>query len=276
MKIDAHQHFWHYDPAEYSWIGAGMEVLKRDHLPGDLAPLLHAAGLDGSVAVQARQSVEETRWLLELAAREPAIKGVVGWVDLRSADAGRDLERLVVDAKLRGVRHVVQDEPDDEFMLRPDFSRGLSVLAEFGLSYDLLVFPRQLPAACRVVERLPQQRFVVDHIAKPLIREGRLEPWATDLRRLAALPNVMCKVSGLVTEASWQGWRAEDFAPYLDVVFEAFGPGRIMFGSDWPVCTLAAGYQQVVGLVAGYVASLPPAEQAGVWGSNAVRFYGLE
>ncbi len=276
MKIDAHQHFWHYDPAEYSWIGAGMEVLKRDHLPGDLAPLLHAAGLDGSVAVQARQSVEETRWLLELAAREPAIKGVVGWVDLRSADAGRDLERLVVDAKLRGVRHVVQDEPDDEFMLRPDFLRGLSVLAEFGLSYDLLVFPRQLPAACRVVERLPQQRFVVDHIAKPLIREGRLEPWATDLRRLAALPNVMCKVSGLVTEASWQGWRAEDFAPYLDVVFEAFGPGRIMFGSDWPVCTLAAGYQQVVGLVAGYVASLPPAEQAGVWGSNAVRFYGLE
>ncbi len=276
MKIDAHQHFWHYDPAEYSWIGAGMEVLKRDHLPGDLAPLLHAAGLDGSVAVQARQSVEETRWLLELAAREPAIKGVVGWVDLRSADAGRDLERLVVDAKLRGVRHVVQDEPDDEFMLRPDFSRGLSVLAEFGLSYDLLVFPRQLPAACRVVERLPQQRFVVDHIAKPLIREGRLEPWATDLRRLAALPNVMCKVSGLVTEASWQGWRAEDFAPYLDVVFEAFGPGRIMFGSDWPVCTLAAGYQQVVGLVAGYVASLAPAEQAGVWGSNAARFYGLE
>ncbi len=276
MKIDAHQHFWHYDPAEYSWIGAGMEVLKRDHLPGDLAPLLHAAGLDGSVAVQARQSVEETRWLLELAAREPAIKGVVGWVDLRSADAGRDLERLVVDAKLRGVRHVVQDEPDDEFMLRPDFLRGLSVLAEFGLSYDLLVFPRQLPAACRVVERLPQQRFVVDHIAKPLIREGRLEPWATDLRRLAALPNVMCKVSGLVTEASWQGWRAEDFAPYLDVVFEAFGPGRIMFGSDWPVCTLAAGYQQVVGLVAGYVASLPPAEQAGVWGSNAARFYGLE
>ncbi len=276
MKIDAHQHFWHYDPAEYSWIGAGMEVLKRDHLPGDLAPLLHAAGLDGSVAVQARQSVEETRWLFELAAREPAIKGVVGWVDLRSADAGRDLERLVVDAKLRGVRHVVQDEPDDEFMLCADFLRGLSLLAEFGLSYDLLVFPRQLPAACRVVERLPQQRFVVDHIAKPLIREGRLEPWATDLRRLAALPNVMCKVSGLVTEASWQGWRAEDFAPYLDVVFEAFGPGRIMFGSDWPVCTLAAGYQQVVGLVAGYVASLPPAEQAGVWGSNAVRFYGLE
>jgi L-fuconolactonase len=253
-----------------------MEALKRDHLPDDLAPLLGAAGLEGSVAVQARQTVEETRWLLQLACRDATIKGVVGWVDLCSPDVGQDLERLAVDRKLKGVRHVVQDEPDEEFMLRPSFLRGLSLLATFGLTYDLLVLPRHLSAACRVAERFPKQRFVLDHIAKPPIRAGWLEPWTTDVRRLAAFSNVACKVSGLVTEADWQGWRAYDFVPYLDVVFEAFGPGRIMFGSDWPVCTLVADYQQVAGIVAGYVASLSPAEQAAVWGETAASFYGLE
>jgi L-fuconolactonase len=253
-----------------------MEVLQRDHLPGDLAPLLAANGLGGSIAVQARQTVEETCWLLDLADRHPIIRGVVGWVDLCSPDVKGQLERFGTHPKFRGVRHVVQDEPDDGFMLQADFLRGLTALAEFGLTYDLLLFPRHLPVACEVVTRLPEQPFVLDHIAKPPVAAGILAPWARDLRRLAAFPNVVCKVSGLVTEAHWQDWAAADFRPYLDVVFEAFGPGRIMFGSDWPVCTVAASYEQVVGLVAEYAGALSPDEQAEVWGGTARRFYRLE
>lgn len=276
MKIDAHQHFWRYSAREYGWIGPGMEDLKQDYLPGGLIPVLQKVGVGGTVAVQARQTVEETRWLLELADRHPFIRGVVGWVDLRSAQLLRQLQEFGTHSKLCGVRHVVHDEPDDDFMLREDFRRGIEMLAEFGLTYDLLLFPRHLPVACELAERFPNQRFVLDHVAKPPIKEGKLEPWATDLRRLASFANVFCKVSGMVTEAHWRTWKPTDFHPYLDVVFEAFGSRRIMFGSDWPVCTVAASYADVLKIVSEYIQELSQEEQANVWHNSATRFYGLE
>jgi L-fuconolactonase len=276
VRIDAHQHFWHYSTEEYGWIGPDMTALKRHRLPGDLAPLLQTNSIEGTVAVQARQTLDETQWLLELASQYPFIKGVVGWVDLGSPDLPAQLARFCAHPRFCGVRHVVQDEPDDQFMLRDDFQRGIVTLAEFGLTYDILILPRHLSVACQLVGRFPAQLFVLDHVAKPLIRDGLLEPWATEMRRLALFPNVWCKVSGLVTEADWQRWQPADFWPYLDVVFEVFGPGRIMFGSDWPVCTLAAGYKEVVDIIAEYTTQLSIDEQADVWGQTARRFYGLE
>jgi L-fuconolactonase len=276
VKIDAHQHFWHYTPEEYGWIGPDMEVLKKDHLPADLAPLLESAGIAGTVAVQARQTLDETAWLLELADKYPFIKGVVGWVDLRSPELRGQLQRFCAHPRFCAVRHVVQDEPDDRFMLRADFVRGLGMLAEFDLAYDILIFPRHLPVACELVSRFPDQRFVLDHIAKPLIKDGKVAPWDAGIRRLAAFPNVFCKVSGMVTEADWQRWQPSDFRPYLDVVFAAFGSERIMFGSDWPVCTLAGAYADVVKIVSDYVQQLSREEQAAFWGETARRFYRLE
>ena len=276
MRIDAHQHFWRYSAEEYGWIDASMAGLRQDRQPEHLAPLLEANGIDGTVAVQARQTLGETEWLLGLAGQHPFIKGVVGWVDLCSPDLPAQLARTGEDPNLCGVRHVVQDEPDDEFMLRDDFLGGIAMLAEFGLTYDILIYPRHLPVACELVARFPEQPFVLDHIAKPPIKDGRFEPWASDIRRLARRPNVWCKASGLVTEADWRGWQANDFYPYLDIVFEAFGAGRIMFGSDWPVCTLAARYEEVVGLLVGYTSALSTDEQASVWGGTARRFYGLD
>lgn len=275
MKIDAHQHFWQYNAREYGWMGPGMERLQRDHLPEDLRPSLTSFAFDGTIAVQARQTLEETRWLLNLADRYSFIKGVVGWVDLRSDDLRRQLDELAQHPKLVGVRHVIHDEPDDAFMLRDDFIRGIGLLADTDLVYDLLLFPKHLPAACELVGGLPNQQFVLDHIAKPLIKDGRLSPWSDELPRLAAFPNVACKVSGMVTEANWQTWQPADFRPYLDVVFAAFGADRLMFGSDWPVCTVAGSYAQVVGLVADYVAQLSEAEQTAVFGATAARIYGV-
>ena len=276
MRIDAHQHFWKYDPVEYGWIGDGMDTLKCDCLPPDLAPLLESARLDGSVAVQARSTLEETEWLLQLADRNSFIKGVVGWVDLCRPSARSQLERLSVHKRLRGVRHIVQSEPDDRFMLRQDFQRGIALLAEFGLTYDILVFPRHLPAAYELVTAFPKQTFVLDHIAKPFIKDHALSPWDTDIRRLATLPNVYCKVSGLVTEADWKNWKPADFLPYLDVVFKAFGPQRILFGSDWPVCTLAGDYADVTRLIEDYARQLSAQELAEVWGGTAERAYNLK
>jgi L-fuconolactonase len=252
-----------------------MERLKQDRLPADLASLLAEAGLDGTIAVQARQTLDETAWLLELADRHSFIQGVVGWVDLCSPDLDGQLERFSAHPKFCGVRHLLQDEPDDRFMLREEFIRGLGRLAEFDLTYDILIYPRHLPVACKLVEKFPEQPFVLDHVAKPFIKDGLLSPWAADLKRLATFPHVCCKVSGLVTEADWQHWQPADFRPYLDVVFEAFGPERLMFGSDWPVCTLAATYAQVVELIADYTRSLSQAEQTQIWGETACRFYKL-
>ena len=275
MRIDAHQHFWLYNEQEYGWIGPEMAGLKRDFLPADLDPLQRALGIEGTVAVQARQAVDETRWQLELAGQHPEIRGVVGWLDLCDPGVGRQLEVLCVDERLRGVRHVVQDEPDDGFLLRPDFQRGIGLLADLGLTYDILIYPRHLPVASDFVARFPEQWFVLDHIAKPPIAEGRVQPWAEGIRRLAEHPRVYCKVSGMVTEAVWDGWTAADFRPYLDVVVEAFGTERIMFGSDWPVCTVAGSYAEVLGLAYDYAAQFSAAEQAAMAGENAARFYGL-
>jgi L-fuconolactonase len=273
VKIDTHQHFWIYRPQDYGWIGPGMEGLRRDYLPTDLAPLLASEGIDGTVAVQARQTVEESRWLLELANQNDFIKGVVGWVDLRSPRVGEQLERFVSHPKFRGVRHIVHDEPDDQFMMQDDFRRGIGRLKAYGLTYDLLLFPRHLPVAKRLVEEFPDQPFVLDHISKPPIKEHKIEPWLTDLRSLAASENVFCKVSGMVTEADWAEWKASDFEPYLDAVFECFGTKRIMIGSDWPVSTLAASYSSVVQLSTAYIQRLSVAEQADVWCNNAQSFY---
>ncbi len=275
MKIDAHQHFWRYDPEEYGWIGPEMAVLRADYLPEDLGPLLARSGLEGSVAVQARQTLEETRWLLALADRFPFIRGVVGWVDLRGAGLREELERFSAHPRFRGVRHVLQDEEDDRFMLCEDFVQGIAALQDFGLTYDLLILPRHLAVAFELVKQFPEQRFVVDHLAKPDIKAGQVAGWAGDIERLAALPNVWCKVSGMVTEADWGRWQRADMWPYLDTVFEAFGAQRIMFGSDWPVCTVAGTYAQVTGIVDEFAAALSDDEQAAVWGETARAFYGL-
>jgi L-fuconolactonase len=274
-RIDAHQHFWHYDAVEYGWINDAMAALRRDFLPQHLKPLLDDRGFDGCVAVQARQTPEETRWLLELASQNDFIRGVVGWVDLRSAQLGGQLREFTRNRKFVGVRHIVQDEPDDAFMLRPEFRHGIAQLADFGLAYDILIYPRQLKAALKLAAELPQQRFVLDHIAKPLIAQGVLEPWNTNIRALAQFPNVWCKVSGMVTEARWKEWRPQDVHPYLDVVFESFGPGRIMIGSDWPVCTVAAGYGGTMRIVTDYIARLSDEQQDAVLGKNCAKFYRL-
>ena len=274
-RIDSHQHFWRYRPETHGWIRERMAVLKRDFLPGDLEPQLASEGISGCVAVQAAQSLDETRFLLELAERHSFIRAVVGWVDLCAADLERQLELLSGCKRLRGVRHIAQDEIDDFWLAREDVIRGVGALRRFGLAYDLLVFPRQIGAAFALAKALPDQSFVLDHIAKPEIARGRIEPWAADLRRLAELPNVSCKLSGLVTEAR-EGWQPTDFGPYLDVALEAFGPGRLMFGSDWPVCLLAGTYADVAGLARQAIAALSSDEQDQVLGGNAARFYRIE
>ena len=276
MRIDAHQHFWKYSREEYPWIGPGMERLARDHLPADLEPLLRAAGIGGTVAVQARQSLAETRWLLELADASPLVCGVVGWVDLRSPEVAADLAALAGRARLVGVRHVVQDEPDPRFLLGADFLRGLGLLHQHGLTYDLLLYPPQLPAAVELAARLPDQPFVLDHLAKPRVKTGGLDPWRHDVAALARRPNVWCKVSGLVTEAAWRQWRRADFTPYLEIVLDAFGPERLMFGSDWPVCLLSGDYPDVVGIAEDFFARLAGPERENVFGGTATRFYGLD
>ena len=276
MRIDAHQHFWNYSAAEYPWIGAGLERLARDYLPSDLEPLLAAKQIDGSVAVQARQSVEESLWLLALAKAHPLVKGVVGWVDLRSDRVGDDLRVLAANPTFVGVRHVVQDEPDPRFVLGEGFIRGLRQLRQHGLTYDLLLYPSQLPAAIELVGLLPEQPFVVDHLAKPRIVAGEIDGWGRDIRAIARHDNVCCKVSGMVTEAVRRGWKRDDFTPYLDVVLEAFGPERLMFGSDWPVCLLAGEYADVAAIPRDYFSRLSTTEQRMIWGDTAAGFYGLK
>jgi L-fuconolactonase len=275
-RIDSHQHFWRYEPSEYAWMTDELAALRRDFLPQDLQPELKQRDFDGCVAVQVRQDLRESEALLALATEFDFIQGVVGWVDLCAAGVAGELARLAQHRKFVGVRHIVQDEPDDEFMLRADFQRGIAELGEHGLTYDLLVFPRQLRAAIGLAEAFPEQPFVLDHCAKPLIRAGEFEPWRSELNTLASFPNVSCKVSGLVTEADWQTWQAADVRPYLDIVFQAFGEDRLMYGSDWPVCRLAGEYASQYELVVAYSEDLTPAARAKLLGHNAQRFYGLE
>jgi len=276
VRIDAHQHFWHYQTAHFPWIDAAKTRLMHDFLPPDLQPQLHAAGFDACIAVQARHDVDETRFLLELAAAHPFVAGFVAWLDLQADDLPDQLAYWAADPKLVGIRHIVHDEADDHFMLRPAFLRGLGMLAEFDLTYDLLLFPRHLPVAIDVVARFPDQRFVLDHLAKPPIRAREIDAWARDIVRLAAFPNVCAKLSGLVTEADWSTWTSSDLRPYLDVALDCFGANRLMIGSDWPVCTLAGEYDRVMAPVVAFAEEQPADDRDAILGGTAARFWRLE
>jgi L-fuconolactonase len=276
MIIDSHQHFWRYEAVRHAWITDAMALLKRDFMTEELEHEYDVHGVDGSIAVQVDQSETETLFLLDLAERSKRIAGVVGWTDLCSPSLEERLRFFSGFKKLCGFRHIAQAEPDDRFLVRSDFMRGISRLREFGFTYDILVYPKQLPAAIELVSGFPEQRFVVDHMAKPEIRTGERAAWSGHIRAIGQNANVFCKVSGLVTEADWVCWKAEDFYPYLDVVFEAFGPERLMFGSDWPVCLLAASYGQVKQVVETYVNTYCSSRKERIFGGNAERFYGLK
>ncbi len=275
MRIDSHHHFWKYDPVEYDWIGPDMGKLRRDFLLTDLAEETASAGIDGVVSVQARQSLAETAWLLEIAGGSELIKGVVGWVPLISPTVQADLERFAGHGKLRGVRHVLQGEPDDRYMLREDFDAGIRALEAFNLVYDILIFERQLPPAIELVDRHPSRVFVLDHIAKPRIKDDVFEPWNRNIRELAKRPNVYCKLSGMVTEANWSDWSDEQLRPYIDTVLAAFSPARLMFGSDWPVCLVASTYRGWRETVGRLTAGLSTDEQAKLFGGTATEAYSL-
>lgn len=275
MRIDAHHHFWNYTPQEYDWIDESMASLRRDFGPGDLKDCIESAGIDGVVSVQARQTLEETRFLLDLAGQNDFIRGIVGWVPLVSSSLESDLAPLAVHPKLRGVRHVLQGEPNERYMLREDFNRGISLLKSFGLVYDILIFERQLPQTIEFVDRHPGQVFVLDHIAKPRIKENIIEPWAKHIRELAKRENVYCKVSGMITEADYHTWTPGQLRPYFDIVLEAFGPGRLMFGSDWPVCLAAAPYQKWHAVVKELAFQFSPTEQEALFGETARKVYRL-
>jgi L-fuconolactonase len=275
MRIDTHQHFWRYSAAEYPWIVDAMASLRRDFLPGDARREMDRTGIDACVAVQARQTLEETRWLLELADAHPFIGAVVGWVDLQADDAVAQIERFATHPKFVGLRHIVQGEPDDRFLLRPAFCRGISLLADFNLTYDILIYPRHLPTAAEFVSRFDRQRFVLDHLAKPEIRSGEIRQWEQGVRQLAGFPNVFCKLSGLVTEADWQHWTAAQLRPYVDVAFDCFGIERLLVGSDWPVCTVAADYGRTIAFFDDYLSERPALEREKVMGGNAARLWNL-
>lgn len=275
MRIDAHHHFWRFTEEDFGWISDEMSVIRRDFLPEDLMGPLKEAGIDGVVTVQARTSLEETAWLLDLWKEHERMKGVVGWIPLASADVEKSLETFAGHPGLVGVREVLQGMPAGA-MDDPAFNRGLSQLHSFGLAYDLLIVESQLAEAIRLVDRHPEQVFVLDHIAKPRIREGLIEPWATLLRDLAQRPHVFCKLSGLVTEADLRQWTPDDLRPYVEVVLDAFGPERVMAGSDWPVCLCGCGYKRWFELIDPWISERSTAEQAVIRGGNAVRIYNLE
>jgi L-fuconolactonase len=276
MMIDAHHHLWKYTAAEYGWITPEMRAIGRDFLPADLEKLMHFFGIEGTVTVQARQTLEETAWLLELAAAHDVMRGVVGWVPLtEGAGVKRHLERFASNSKLKGVRHVIQDESDPRYILRDDFNSGVRALPEFGLRYDILIFERHLPAAIEFVDRHPKQVFILDHIAKPRIKDRIMSPWDRNMREIAKRPNVYCKLSGLVTEADLKGWTPANLQPYIDVVLSAFGPKRLMYGSDWPVMLLAGEYVRWYDVVRNAISKLSKAEQDRIMGETAIEAYGL-
>ncbi|MGS2761588.1 amidohydrolase family protein [Sinomicrobium sp. M5D2P9] len=271
MNIDAHQHFWQYHPEKDAWIDETMETIRRDFMPSDLQPVLENNGMDGCVAVQASQSEEETVFLLECARQNPFVKAVIGWVDLQAENVKGALTRFSEDPRFRGVRHVVQGEPDD-FMFRPAFRKGIAELEPMGLTYDILVYARQLPAAIDLVRKFPEQRFVLDHIAKPAISAGPDKEWTENIHLLAQSDNVYCKLSGMVTETANRKWQQDDFTPFLEIVTEAFGTDRLVYGSDWPVCLLAAEYDKVLKIVRDFYSE---SELPKIMGQNAIGFYGI-
>lgn len=275
MTIDSHQHFWTFDPIRDSWITDEMSVIQQNFYPEDLQPTLQQNNIDGCVAVQADQSLEETRFLLDLANKNEFIKAVVGWIDLQADNIDEQLSEWKSEEKLAGFRHILQAEPDVEYMLRSDFLRGISKLKKHSFTYDILIFPKHLPTAQKFVKAFPDQPFVLDHIAKPYIKAGLIDEWKRDIQSLAKLENLQCKVSGIITEADWKMWTYEQIKPYLDVVFDTFGADRIMFGSDWPVCLVAGEYAQVKGIIETYTRDFSTSEKNKVFGKNAANFYGI-
>jgi L-fuconolactonase len=275
-RIDAHHHLWQYTPQEYAWIDESMSRLRRDFLVADLETTLSSAGFAGAVAVQARQTREETDWLLSLARSSRSILGVVGWAPIASPDFSKELDRLCQESHhLKGLRHIIQDEPDDAFILGSEFNRGIAAMRSSGLVYDILIFERHLPATIQFVDRHPKQAFVLDHVAKPRIRDQVLEPWKRNLCELAKRDNVYCKISGMVTEANWSTWSTEDLRPYVDVVLQAFSPRRLMVGSDWPVCLLACSYARWVETLRTLIGELSTTERERILGGTAIEVYQL-
>ena len=274
-KIDAHHHLWRYNKENYDWIDQSMGVLRRDFLPPDLEKELRSAGIDGAVAVQAQQTLRETSWLLSLADQFSFIRGVVGWAPIASEDFSTHLDHLHSHRKLRGLRHIIQGEPDDNFILNPNFNRGIACLKNTDLIYDVLIFERHLPAAIQFVDRHPQQRFVLDHVAKPRIREQLMDPWRQNITELAKRENVYCKISGMVSEADWSAWSQQGLWPYLEVVLEAFSPQRLMAGSDWPVCLLAVSYSGWFEVLNAFLEKLTVREKERILGGTASEVYGL-
>jgi len=271
LKLDSHQHFWKYSDAEYGWIDDN--TLRRDFLPEDLHKELKSAGIDGAISVQARQTIGETDWLLSLAEQNPFLKGVVGWVPLTSPSVEADIEKFAARKKLKAVRHVVQDEKDDRYILREDFNKGVALLDKYGLAYDILIFERHLPNAIQFVDRHPKQRFILDHIAKPRIRDGAVQPWRDNLREIAKRSNVWCKISGVVTEADHKKWTEAQVRFYIDTAIDAFTPKRVMFGSDWPVCLSATTYKNWVELMRRATKNLSPSERDSIFGGAAATAY---
>ncbi|WP_373517465.1 amidohydrolase [Pricia sp.] len=275
MTIDSHQHFWKYNPESHAWIDDAMTTIRRDFLPSELKSVCIENGIDGCVAVQADQTLAETDFLLDLAQRHDFIKGVVGWADLRDKNVDEILESYASHKKLKGWRHVVQEEPDTNFLLRPDFLRGISYLEKYGFTYDILVFPHQLGAVLEFVKRFPHQKFVIDHVAKPYIKDSFYEGWAVLMKAIAQHENVYCKVSGMITEADYNSWTPEQLHPYLHHILEIFGSERLMFGSDWPVCLVAGNYGQVKAVIMDFISGLGENDQNRIMGGNAVAFYRL-
>ncbi len=274
MRIDSHQHFWKYNTATHGWISDRMSIIRNDFLPEHLKPILMQNNIQGCVAVEAHQSEKETEFLLKCAEEHTFIKGVVGWVDLRSDRVEERLEHYAKNPFLKGIRHLVQEEGEG-FMLGAAFQNGISKLNYYGLTYDILIFPHQIKEATALVTKFPEQAFVLDHLAKPYIKAKEIENWQSDIEILAQNKNMLCKISGMVTEGDWRNWSEADFSPYLDVIFECFGAERIMFGSDWPVCKLAGEYNQVLQIVENYISKFSKEEQKKIMGENAINFYNL-
>ncbi len=275
MKIDSHQHFWHYCEIKHSWINDQMSAIKKNFLPEDLYQELKDKDIDGCVAVQADQHESETNFLIEQSKKHNFIKGVVGWVDLRAKKVERRLEHFAQEKIIKGFRHVVQDEPHVDFMMWSNFQNGISQLEKFGFTYDILIYPSQLHAALYTVQKNPNQKFVIDHIAKPNIKEGQIEDWKKGMKELAGHENVSCKLSGMVTEADWKDWKQEDFTPYLDNVMDLFGVDRVMYGSDWPVSLIEWTYGEVKGIIDTYTENFSASEKEKIYGKNAIEFYSL-
>ncbi len=275
MKIDAHQHFWQYDTKKHEWIDESMSKIRKDFLPTDLKPLLDQEGIDGSVAVQADESLQENEFLLGLSQKHPWVKKVVGWIDLCSKEVQKDLEKYKQEEKMAGFRMILQGKPP-ELMADSAFRNGMGQLGKLGYTYDILIFPHHLEAAIDLVKNFPDQAFVVDHLAKPYIKDGKIDGWAKHMKTLASFENVNCKVSGMVTEANWNSWKKEDFKPYMEVVLEAFGSKRLMFGSDWPVALVASTYPSNIDIVWDFIQSLTPEEQGNIMGKTAAKFYDIQ